>query len=289
MRACRSAIILVCVSLFAAGCCNDRSLIKRDMSMSQIEIICGEHLDGLESDRERLEEAAKMVDWEHAGVGMRELNWVPIVRWDAESNSLFIPVQTLCYLGAEGSGDEIAVSFDDRGIVRSATKQRKESLSRDVLRTGRWLKIPQGFVDPWESQSPQNATPSIDKTSIDGDQVVFDIQYEDDSNRFLSITFRSLSNDPELLRGKIRIFAGPNAEVVVLDSYGPFVDRNPYARSLIVDDPDLFTRSGNWEPPTNFPYDIVPEYELLYQCLVMLSPHDGVALTVEIIQDEVSK
>jgi len=264
-------LALIATASVLGGCCSDRSLIKSDMSDALVESKVKAELRGVTDLQERFKVVAQMVDWSE--IQARDLD--PLVRWNADTRSMRIPVSSGCYLGYTFSNHDAVIRFDEDGEVVGVNRdwRRYEPLESKYGKA--FEQIPAEVTEAGGIRVLGATGDGLERTSF----VISDTF--PDLNRAIQINYYT-TFDSEYAGsvGAPTISTDPPVAYRVVEANGPFVEMSPLYDAYIVQLDDIAARSGSWKPYLPIQQTPFPKYEMYYQCLLLLEPHDGVVLSI---------
>ncbi len=261
-------------TVFLTGCCVDRSLIKNSMSDQQINRIAADQFEGENAIANRLQIAARMVDWK----ATRRHSDDPVVLWDAEQNQMAIPVVSGCYLGITFSNREAVFEFDNSGVFQSA--HRRYTQSRRSYPPG-YRSFDFNFDDPWSDQETHRSVLSFTRETEQVHHALIAVYPPSNGqSRLIDIVYITSADSKDALQTDFKITTDPPLDFVLIDAQGPLIDINPLYGAYIVQNDDFAARSGKWRPYLPIRLTPFPRYSYVYRCRILLEPHDGVVLTI---------
>jgi len=283
MKVVRSITLGILATAMLAGCCKSRSLVKYKISDEEIDRLVREEFDGVVSLNDRFHTAASMTDW--SGMWGIQWNGYPVVPWDPSNREMAIPLAS-CLYGGMYAWDKVVIQFDETGGVKSTRRQ-------DLENRGDWFYsralVPgiYGIDDPWKELSPQLGSTSKYFESMGGEPTTKRISAEfPNANRYIGIVYRAYSNTEENITGRIQIATNPPVEFVVVDEKSAKMHKNWKGGAYIVQNKDFEVRSGKKRHAEEPPFDFVPKFVTEYQSLIVLAPHDGVDIIINLIPAE---
>jgi hypothetical protein len=276
------------LGLICTGCCSDRSLIKHDMTDAQVIKLSVEQFDGMTTQNERFQAAAQMVDWSGVYPSSFGGPYFPAVYWDSETKQMMIPVYR-CLYGLKRPRGFAVLQFDSDGELINAHLDQERFMQ---LPSDSFDRAHKKFDDPWGKQESLRHTLMVNLRSDDMQPKSTYIRMprsdREEISRVVEISYRTSSYTRSSFSDALVIQTEPQVDFLVLDDQGSVIRTNPLFNAYIVQDDDFTARSGSWRPKSSRDKPF-PEFEAHYLIKILLAPHEGVALSVGIVESEATQ
>jgi hypothetical protein len=292
MKNITTAILLGFVLLMSSGCCSNRSLLKASMADQVLDNAVRNKFKNAVSLEERFLIAASMTDWRMTNpMGWHMFSVLP---WDNESLELHVPLIGYTMrpmFGGPCSGmptvdGMLKIKFDQAGQILDTQRIEQEFHLYDFSKA---FAIVEDFRsnDPWAESSYQYNFCPVFATEFEGDfEIKRRIDVRESSDRYIFINYSEYSNDPYSLAGRVNITTSPQVEFEVVSEQYSNARTHFLSGAYIVQNSDFRARSGDKQNETDPPFDFVPKFVTNYQSFIILAPHDGVEIQVDIAVDE---
>lgn len=275
-------LVSLVATLLLGGCCNNRSLLRPSYSNELIDTKVRAELKGVTTREDRFHTVAGMVDWS----GLRNAaEWGPYKVVTVDANDLdevmTIPLIS-CNYGMRSSYEQVAITFNTDGGVRDVRREcaRLDSVSLEYHRGP-----PSQLDDPWYQINPETTVRRERVSLMDDGTTWFTVS--PDTSRYITV---SCYGHWPVGQGRpvMRVKTSPSVDFRFGLRNGPYRYTPELAGGYIVQEQDFAARSGNGRYPAVERLMFVPDDALFYQCEIILAPHRGVTVHLELVQGEES-
>jgi hypothetical protein len=271
-----------------SGCNSHSSLVYAGMPDWEIERRVRGELDGITNRDEQFRVVAGMTDWENFYAASSIFRWhgMPLVPWDSTRQEMLIPLASIragLFLSFPRVDGMIAIGFNGDGRVESVERRDVDREDWPFTFSDEWeVKL---IEDPWLQASPQHNTQGYGATVWYGVPDTVHVDADDWRNsRWVDLRIWVAGVDAENLLPVPRVTASDSTEIVHIRAEGPEMTRPRVAGAFIV--PSYWNEPHISHIPERYRVKFFPSVMATYRMLLVLEPHEGVDLTVEVLAEE---